>query len=256
MKNLVISMVLINITIANAQSEPVKGGVYKWNELPVVKTEDRESRKILEGVSPHFEYLEIHATTQLPGAKASTAHANEDIEECILVVEGKMKVAFENESTILEAGGVLLLMPKQMHSLQNVGDTNLTYYVMRYKSKKPMNIERGQANGGSLLLNVDDLVYKNTELGGATDYFNRPTSMCEKFEMHSTVLNIKGPSHTPHAHLEGEIFLVVSGNTEMTIDGKEYKGGAGDLFFIKSQLMHGMRNATDNPCKYFVFKWN
>lgn len=231
-------------------------GVYKWNELTVITSEDRESRKLLEGVSPHFEYLEIHATTQFPGAKPSTAHANEDIEECILVKEGKMKVSFENESTVLGAGGVLLLMPKQMHSLQNIGDTNLTYYVMRYKSKKPMNIERGQANGGSLLLNVDDLFIKNTERGGATDYFNRPTSMCEKFEMHSTVLNLKGPSHTPHAHVEGEIFLVVSGNTEMTIDGKVYKGSAGDLFFIKSQLMHGMRNATDNPCKYFVFKWN
>ncbi|MEN3323156.1 cupin domain-containing protein [Mariniflexile soesokkakense] len=240
----------------NAQLEPVKGGVYHWNELPVSISEDRASRKILEGVSPHFEYLKIHATTQFPGAKPSTEHANDDIEECILVKEGKMKVSFENESTVLEAGGVLLLMPKQMHSLQNIGDTNLTYYVMRYKSKKPINFERGQGNGGSLLLNVKDLVFRNTELGGATDYFNRPTSMCEKFEMHSTLLNVKGPSHAQHAHVDGEIFLVVSGNVEMTIDGKVYTGSAGDLFFVKPQLMHGIRNVADNPCKYFVFKWN
>ena len=153
--------------------------------------DDRESRKILEGSSTHLDYLEIHATTQFPGAKPSTAHANDDIEECIIVKEGIMKATVEDRSVILHAGGVILLMPRQMHSVQNAGDGNLTYYVMRYRSKKKMDLERGEAAGGTLMLNVDSLTFKPNTRGGVRRYFDRPTAMCERFEMHMTQLNAK-----------------------------------------------------------------
>ena len=240
---------------STAQLKPVKSGVYKWADHPVKAGELRESRKILEGVSPHFEYLEIHATTQFPGARPSPAHANDDIEECIIVKEGKMKVTIEGRSEILGAGGVILLMPRQMHAIENVGDSNLTYYVMRNRNKKKMNIERGQVAGGSLMVNKDSLTFKRSARGGGIAYFDRPTAMCERFEMHITQLNKKGPSHQPHTHDETEIILVLSGATEMAIDGKEYKGAAGDFYLMESQLLHGVRNATDEPCSYFAFKW-
>jgi quercetin dioxygenase-like cupin family protein len=212
-----------------AQLKPVTSGVYKWAEHPVQASSDRETRKILEGSTMQLEYLEMHATTQYPGAKPSTAHANDDIEECIIVKEGTMKVTLGDKSTILGQGGVMLLMPQQIHSVQNVGDTNLTYYVMRYRSKKKVNIERGKAAGGTLLLNADSLTFKPGKRGGGRPYFDRPTAMCERFEMHMTQLNVKGPSHEPHSHEESEIVMVLSGKTEMTIDGKEYNGMAGDF---------------------------
>ncbi|MRI00594.1 cupin domain-containing protein [Kriegella sp. EG-1] len=235
--------------------EPVKSGVYKWDDYPVKFGKLRESRSIMEGTSPHFEYLEMHATTKFPGAEPSTAHANAEYEECIIVKEGKMEVTIEGISTILEAGGVILLMPQQMHFLANVGDTNLTYTVMKYKSKKKMNIERGVVAGGSLTINKDSLTFKRSKRGGGIAYFDRPTAMCERFEMHITQLDEKGPSHKPHAHEETEIIMVLSGKTEMTIDGKEYKASAGDFYFMDSQLFHGVRNATDETCSYFAFKW-
>jgi (S)-ureidoglycine aminohydrolase len=166
-----------------------------------------------------------------------------------------MKVTIEGQSVILSAGGVILLMPQQMHAVQNAGNSNLTYYVMRYRSKKKMNIERGEAAGGSLTLNADSLAFKPSSRGGVRRYFDRPTAMCERFEMHMTQLNIKGPSHEPHAHEETEIVMVLSGQTEMTIDGKEYNGIAGDFYLINSQLVHGVRNTTDKPCSYYIMIW-
>jgi (S)-ureidoglycine aminohydrolase len=238
-----------------AQLAPINSGVYRWTNLPVKAGEDRESRHILEGVSTHFEYLEMHATTQFKGAKPSTAHANDDIEECIIVKEGKLKVTIEGRSTVLGAGGVILLMPRQMHSVENVGDGNLTYYVMRYRSKKKMELERGTSSGGTLTLNADSLEFKPSARGGSRKYFDRPTTMCERFEMHVTRLDRMGESHAPHAHQETEIILIISGETEMTIDGKEYSGSAGDLYLMNSELLHGIRNAKDTPCSYFAFKW-
>ena len=259
MKLLLSSILSILALTTYAQLPPVNvvnAGVYRWADQPAKVGEDRESRRFLEGTSPYFEYLEIHATTQYPGAKPSPAHANKDIEELIIVKEGEMKATVDGNSTILGAGGVIIIMPQQMQSFKNIGKGNLTYYVMKYRSKKPMNIERGLAAGGSMMLNADSLEFKPSEKGGGRRYFDRPTAMCERLEMHVTQLNKKGPSHDPHSHLETEIILVISGETEMNIEGKEYKAGAGDFYFVNSELFHGVRNASDKPCSYFAFKWN
>ena len=109
--------------------------------------------------------------------------------------------------------------------------------------------------GGILLLNADSLEFRKTERGGARNYFNRPTAMCENFEMHVTTLDHKGPSHTPHQHVDTEIILVLEGNTSMVIDGTTYTAGPGDLYIIESGKLHGISNASDKPCSYFAFKW-
>jgi len=255
MKILLISILCVLTLATFAQLHPVQPGVYRWADRPLKVGEYRESGIFLEGSSPEFEYVKIHATTQFPGAKYGPAHANKDMEELIIVKEGTMKVTVEGKSKILGAGGVVLIMPQQMQSLENIGNSKLSYYAMKYKSKKPVNIERGITGGGSMMLNTDSLVFKPTEKGGGRAYFDRATAMCERMEMHVTQLNKKGPSHNPHSHLETEIILVLSGETKMTIDGMEYKAGAGDFYFVNSELPHGLRNASDEPCSYFAFKW-
>jgi quercetin dioxygenase-like cupin family protein len=255
MKALLICILGVLTQVTFAQLQPVQPGVYRWADRSLKVSADRESGIFLEGTSPEFEYVKIHATTQYPGAKPSPAHMNKDMEELIIVKDGTMKVTVDGKSKILGTGGVVLIMPQQMQSLENIGNSKLSYYAMKYKSKKPMNIERGIAGWGSMMLNADSLKFKPSERGGGRAYFDRPTAMCERLEMHITQLNKKGPSHTPHSHLESEITLVISGETEITIDGQEYKAGAGDFYFVNSELMHGGRNASDLPCSYFAFKW-
>lgn len=240
---------------AFAQLQPIKSGVFRWDDFEVKTSEGRISRPILEGVSTHFDYLEMHATTQAVGSKPSDAHANEDIEELVIVKEGKMEVMLNGEGTILGPNGVLSLMPQQMHSLKNVGDTPLTYYVIRFRSKKPMNIERGVESGGTLMINSDSTTYKTTSVGGVRSYFDRSTSMCERLEMHVTTLDRKVASHEPHSHDETEIILMISGETAQMIDGKEYTAKAGDFYIMESQSFHGIRNINDEPTTYFAFKW-
>lgn len=252
---LYLTLCLMTTLSALAQLQPIQPGVYHWKDLPVKKSTDRETRPIFEGTSPHFEYLEIHATTQMPGAKSRPPHDNKDIEEIIIVKEGKMKVTIGEQSTVLGAGSVMLILPLEMQTFENVGDTPLTYYVMRYRSRKPMDIQRGKSNGGSLVLNQDSLEFKITAKGGSRAYFDRPTAMCENFEMHVTQLNKKGPSHAPHTHVDTEIILVIDGTNEVIIEDKKYNGTAGDLYFINSGLSHNGGNGSDATCTYFAFKW-
>lgn len=256
MKNLLAGVLVFTSLLLNAQMEPIKEGLYFWDEFPVKKSDLKEGRAILEGTSPHLEYIEMHATTQKPGAIPGPAHANKDIEECIIVREGTMKITIEGESKILGPEGVILLMPQQMHQMENVGDSDLTYYVIRYRSKKPMNIERGSKAGGSLMINADSLTFKPSSRGGGVPYFDRETAMCERYEMHVTQLDELGPSHEPHTHVETEIILMMAGNTEMTIAGKTYQAGPGDFYLAKSGSLHGIKNLGKGSCRYFAFKWN
>jgi (S)-ureidoglycine aminohydrolase len=238
-----------------AQLKPVTSGVYHWNELPVKKDNQRQSFKLAEGTTHEFEYFEMHATTQEKGALPRPAHTQKDIEEMIIIKEGTMKCEIGDKKAVLGKGSVLLIPPLESQTFENIGDGPLTYYVFMFRSKSPMNMERSKQAGGALLLNADSLEYKQTERGGTKKYFDRPTAMCENYEMHITSLSHKGPSHTPHQHVDTEIILVIDGETEMTIDGQTYKAGPGDLYIAESGKMHGIGNATDKPCSYFAFKW-
>ncbi len=238
-----------------AQLNPVGSGVFHWNDLPVKKDGLREGRKITEGTTPEFEYFEIHATTQAKGAVPRPVHTQKDIEELIIVKEGTLKCSIGNKTAVLGKGGVLLIPPLESQVFENIGDGPLSYYVLMFRSKKPMDMERSAKGGGTLLINVDTLVYKEANNRGTRKYFERPTAMCDNYEMHITYLKAKGPSHAPHQHVDTEIILVIDGETEMTIDGKHYTAGPGDLYIMESGKMHGISNASDKPCGYFAFKW-
>lgn len=255
LKKMKIIYLLLISTMLHAQNDEIISGVWHWSELPVKLSAERESRKIFEGSSPHFEFLEIHATTQIKGAAPAPPHAQTEIEEVIIVKEGTMKFTMDDAEAILGPGSVILIPPLAMQSLQNIGDGPLTYYVVMFRSRTPMNIARGEAAGGHLFINADSLEYQPNGKGGRIPYFNRPTAMCEQFQMHVTHLDRKGPSIDAHTHVDSEIFLVIEGETELSIDGKKYPGSAGDLYFVKSNELHGMSNASDKLCRFFAFKW-
>jgi len=255
MKLILLSLFVTFTMNVFSQLQPVTSGVFHWNELLVKKDSQKESRKLVEGTTNEFEYFEIHATTQFKGAIPRPVHSQKDIEEVIIIKEGSMKCTVGNKTALLGAGGVLLIPPLQPQTFENTGNGPLTYYVLMFRSKKAMNIERSTQAGGALLLNQDSLAYKEANNKGTRKYFERPTAMCENYEMHITYLLQKGPSHAPHQHVDTEIILMIDGESEMTIDGKTYKAGPGDLYIMESGKMHGIVNTTEKPCSYFAFKW-
>lgn len=241
--------------MGHAQLSEVKSGLYKWSELETKKGNLRTGRKIMEGSSSHFKYLEIHATTQEHGAIPSPPHTQKDREEIIIIKEGLMKMTLNGKSKILGAGSVIMIPPLVEQSMENVGDGPMTYYVMIYQSKNDLNLDENTMANLDMLTNFKDLKFQQTEKGGRINYFDKSTALCEKLEIHVTQLNKKGPSHAPHTHIDSEIILVIEGETEMNINGEKHKGTAGDLYLIKSNEFHGISNASDIACRYFAFRW-
>lgn len=255
MKFIFVMLLQAVVLISFAQLQPITSAVYHWDDLPVKKDTHREIRKIAEGTTNEFGYFEIHATTQYKGAIPRPPHAQDSIEELIIIKDGTLKCTIGNKTATLSQGSVLLIPPHEMMTFENTGDGPATYYVFMFRSKKPMNIERSKIAGGTLLINYDSLVYKEANNRGTRKYFDRPTAMCENYEMHTTYLKVKGPSHAPHQHVDTEIILMIDGESEMMIDGKSYNAGPGDFYIAETNKLHGISNATDKPCSYFAFKW-
>jgi len=248
-------ILLQTIFMNNFAQQPITSGVFHWNELSVKKDKDRESRKIFEGTTPEFQYFEIHATTQYKGAVPKPPHTQDSIEEVIIIKEGTLKCTIGTHTSTLNTGSVLLIPPNETQIFENIGDGPVTYYVFKFQAKKGMDMERSKKAGGTLLLIYDSLPYTESNNKGTRKYFDRPTAMCDNYEMHITYLKVKGPSHAPHQHVDTEIILIIDGESEMMIDGKNYKAGPGDLYIAVRGQLHGISNATDKPCNYFAFKW-
>ncbi len=239
---------------ALAQLNPIRSGVYHWAELPVKKEGQREGRKIAEGTTHEFEYLEMHATTQEKGAIPRPPHMQDDIEEILIIKEGKVKCTIGDKSEILGPGSVILIPPLESQTFENIGDGPLIYYVFMFRSKL-MSMERSRNAGGFLLIHGNAIPSLKTNTGHLQKYFNRPTAMCENFEVSLVTMDTKGPAHALHSHADTEIILVTEGITEMVIDGKKLSAGPGDLYMIESGQPYHILNTADKPCRYLILKW-
>jgi (S)-ureidoglycine aminohydrolase len=229
--------------------------VYVWDGLPVEEKETGQTRPILAGSTTHLEYFEIHATTLKPNMDPQPAHVHDDLEELIIVKEGVVAITIENDRKVLGPGSVALILPGDKHGVENDEDAPATYYILKYQSKLPMDLERGKKAGGSFMVDWNEVEYREHDKGGRRDFFDRPTAMCKDFEMHVTNLNEKTNSHTPHTHTVEEIILTVRGDVEMHIDGGEQKATKGDLAFVDSNIPHAATNIGAGQCVYFAFQW-
>lgn len=252
---------LIISKLAFSQEKNTESRVYKWDDLAIVKRPQGEARQILDASTPHFKLFKIHATTVFPKGRMRKEAYTQENEELIIVKEGELTVTIEGKTKVLKAGGIALIMSGDMRETVNLSDANTTYYVFQYK-KDTIDIERGKKTGGSILLNLDETTFKPHDKGGRRDFFNRPTSMCKRFEMHTTTLKEGLMSHDAHQHNPAEIILLINSQAnekdsraQETINGIWHDSEVGDIIFLQSNDLHGIKNVGKGTCTYFAFQF-
>jgi len=236
--------------VANVESK-----VYSFSEAKVEKTGSGEKRQLIDGETTHLENFEIHTTMLEPGNAPHGSQIHTDYEEIVFVKEGRIEMMINETKKVLGPGSVALILPGDEHGIVNTGESQATYYIIKYKSKAAMDTERGKNAGGSMLLDWESLEFKTHNKGGRRNFFDRKSAMSERIEMHATTLNPGIKSHEPHTHAPAEIIVMMDGKTEMEIGGKVYPGAVGDIYFLGSNIPHAIRNTGDKPCMYLAFQW-
>lgn len=75
-----------------------------------------------------------------------------------------------------------------------------------------------------------------------------------KVAVHESALAPKSEPHPPHHHNGEEIFLMLEGTLEVTINGKSSRISRGSVAFIGSGDQHGIRNPGEIPARYYVIE--
>jgi len=252
---LVASLFIFSFMIFAQSLEKLKSFTYKWDDLTVKQTNSGEKRQIFEGYTNTLAYFEVHITTLKPGNAPHESHFHSDMEEMIIVKEGLIAQTINERKKILGPGSVVLVLPGDQHGISNAGDTDASYYIIRWRSKNPVDSNPDNNGGGSQFYNWIDIAAKTTEKGFHRQFMDRPTSLLDVLEMHVTTLQAGIASHGEHVHDAEEMVIITKGTVEESINGSQQELGPGSLILLVDRVPHGVKNAGEGPCEYFAFRW-
>jgi len=92
--------------------------------------------------------------------------------------------------------------------------------------------------------------------------FHGPTPVAEAMESHVSVLSPGRWAHPPHCHIEEELLIVLRGEAEILIANSTDPAGArverllpGAFVYYPAYQFHTIRNASQAPVTYLMFKW-
>ncbi len=247
-----LSFALLLSTISFAQ--PLVSKVYSWNNSKVAISNTGSSRLIFSGSGSILAKHEIKGIILLKGKTAN--YKKDALERFFIVKNGPLKITINDSSAILNRGSVASVLPGDLVMIENIGTSDASFYEFNSQSIAPTNDERGRKAGGSFMIDWNTVTFKPHDRGGVRQFFDRQTTMLNRFDIHVTQLNMGLKSHEPHTHKNEEIILMLDGNGEMQLGSDHQKCNPGDVVFLESMILHNITNIGNTPCLYFAIQWN
>jgi (S)-ureidoglycine aminohydrolase len=257
MNRVVSALLLVSSVVvpARAQLAPVKAGVFPWASVKGIEVgRGRVERVILVGSTLDLDSLEIRAVTLPAGAAPDSSAAHDSLESFMMVKEGKLWVTLNGVSRALGAGSIALALPGDRIIKTPMGDTPATYYLFTYRSRAPMDLNRGKQAGGSFMVDFGEQGEKSTASGVQRPMLNRPTAMFKRFESHWSSVNEGLRTHQTHTHRADEFMMMTRGNVAVLIGTAEPPATASDIVFLGSMIPHSLASKGPGPAQYLVIQ--
>ena len=255
MKPILLTITVLTSLFASAQQGSITSKVFAWNDLIVEKDTSSYFMKMANGPTATLANLEMRVVELDPGKTPHSPLAHANAEELIIVKEGNLKVTAGTNTNIIGPGGVALIMPGDTHTFENTGKALTVYYTIRFKTKTPINAERGKGAGGSFTGDWENWSVTQNDKGERREVFDRFTAAFQKMELHITSLNAGQISHSPHKHTQEEIILLRKGTALVLLGDGTQKAEPGDLIFFSSGHLHALKNSGTTPLEYFALQF-
>ena len=108
-------------------------GVFTWDSLAPQATKVGAVRRVFDTPTPTLDQLEMHITTLKPGEAPHGPHRHPD-EELIIIKEGTVELNLDGVLRRLGPGSVIFHASNELHTVKNVGATEATYHVIKWRS--------------------------------------------------------------------------------------------------------------------------
>ena len=102
---------------------------FRYEDLPVKKTDAGEGRSVLRGATPTGEQVEVHETSLRPGSMPHAPHRHKH-SEFWLVREGTVEITINGQKHQLGPGSVGFAASNDEHGIKNVGTGTASYFVV------------------------------------------------------------------------------------------------------------------------------
>jgi (S)-ureidoglycine aminohydrolase len=256
MKKIVLLLGLCLPLIIWAQTDSILSGVYTWKAPGTATQKNIFSTTLFEGKAYDMEWLQMSANSIQSSKQKIKQQVPANEEHLLIVKSGTVTIMINDSTWTIGAGSLALLMPGEKYTIQNNGTDACNFYELKYRSKEPVDLVRAKNAGGSLVSNWNNIAFiSNNNGGGRRNFFNRPSAMTKRFEIHVTTLKEGVKSHEPHTHQAEEIIVVINNKTEMQIADQMYKGSEGSIYYLGSNILHGIKNDGIGPCTYFAIQF-
>jgi (S)-ureidoglycine aminohydrolase len=235
-----------------AQQDSVLSGSYQWKLPAKIKSQKLNTTVLLQGKVYDFEWMQFSANVISSNKKIKQA-VSPSQEQLLIIKSGSCILTINDSSSTLTPRSIAVLMPGQKYSLTKTGEGNCEFLSMKYKSKKPVELRR---NNTSFVKIWEAIPFKpNNNGGGRRDFFEQPTPMQKRFEMHVSTLKEELKSHEPHTHRAEEIVWILEGDTEMQLGDGIVKTTAGGFYYLGSNVLHAIKNTGTSPATYFAIQF-
>jgi len=108
-------------------------GVFPWESLAPQATKVGAVRRVFDTPTPTLSQLEMHVTTLKAGETPHPPHRHPE-EELIIVKEGTLESNIDGVRRRLGPGSVIFHASNEPHTVKNVGATEATYHVIKWRS--------------------------------------------------------------------------------------------------------------------------
>jgi len=230
-------------------------GVYHWKQPAKTGNNTVQSSVLFEGSAFEMEWLQMSASVLMKSGKSIKITVPKNEEHLYIIKQGQLELIKGDSSFMLPKGSIAVLPPGQTMSVQNKETGSCEFYVMKYRKHFSGEKETVEKPGVSIIKNWNDVEFKPHDRGGVRTFFEQPTTLLPRLEMHATTLNAGLKSHAPHTHVAKEIIVMVESDSEMLIGEKTFKGKQGSVYFMESNILHGITNVGTRPCTYFAIQF-
>lgn len=231
---------------------PIPSGVYRFEEQKMLQTDFGRQQTMLSGSTRDLDHLVVRVL-ELRGQVNIHLPKDTASEQLLIIRTGEYRVTVHQLSASVGPGSVVFVPVGVACELVNELASAGQVYTITYGKSRETDWDF--TPDSAFIMDWDRIPFVAHDKGGIRRFFDRSTALCSHYEMHMTTLNAGLQSHPPHTHRAAEFILMMDGATEMSIGGQDHRGLPGDLYFLESEIPHGILNTGTTSCSYFAFQF-